>query len=929
MTHDGHVDENSEIETMAGNGVAPTKKVRVFSWSAVEPQLVRSLLAAAFHATGQLDQIEKLDHLPDERLAEQAEVSLGRPPRTEVIALPEVVDVLRAEWLPQLGAEELVYVSSLVQLSLSGPDRTATLRPKARALAFLQARRRTKNLHTNLRRVFLAAHKAERDAGSSTVSVERVYAEPIQLAGASVEPREAYDHQIKAWEALDELAGSSERRAGLLVLPTGSGKTFTMVHWLLRQMQREPELRVLWIADQQELLEQAARAFERGAQELSPEFGRVLRVLHGQAGPVTALGDRSLDVACVTRQSVVGRSPAAMSKRLGAFLSRPTVLVVDEAHHAVATSYERLLDEVERIAPGTMMLGLTATPWPSGQGAIKRLTTRFPTTVAEVDVPSLVSAEILARPTIHTVSTGESFTLDPEDVASLRSGDFRGDVLGELDRDTRNRLIIDKWTSAPTTWGKTLVFVGTIDHADHLAAAFTAADVPCQLLHSASGRREEVLSEFRQGSRPQVLVSVGMLLEGVDLPDARTAMLARPTRSHVLLRQMVGRVLRGPRAGGGDVAHIVAFEDHWVDGIDVLSPVDLRELGADEPYVERPDGELQLPPIRDEKTQQPIPEDLLRRVQRAYDELATGPTYTTGEAVLVGYYQCLEVTVPVFDHARTTWDELVDAKVAGRSTATRSARDLFGDLPVPRPTVYDVDAVVDYVASTEEAPPFVAITATFSVRASAQRLYDAPAMTHAERVAWEQDEYESTLARTVYPSLQAFSEALHHELAGMSPANTPVANPEAPRPPSSSRNRETLRKDSTRELAPLVASVLDDGWALLDQAGEHDYAAILTYPPRVGWTRTPVGTTYAYWVPRISGKAKGQPEIRVNKMLQASAEQVPDDLLEFLLWHEHCHHVLPGHGHDAEFNRLLHLWPESARLDNDLDQLGETYDTGM
>lgn len=514
-------------------------------------------------------------------------------------------------------------------------------------------------------------------------------------------------------------------------------------------------------------------------------------------------------------------------------------------------------------------------------------------------------------------------------MAALRSGDFSGDTLGELDRATRNALVVSKWTSDPPTWRKTLVFVGTIDHADHLAEAFTAAGVTVQLLHSASGRRAEMLAEFKQASGPRVLVSVGMLLEGVDLPDARTAMLVRPTRSPVLMRQMVGRVLRGPRAGGGDVAHIVAFEDHWVDGIDVHSPVSLPDLAGAEVTVERPDGELKLPPIRDEVSHKPIPEDLLHRVQRAYDELAAGPTFTTGAAALVGYYQCLEVTVPVLDHARETWAELIEAKVAQRPTATRSARDLFGDLQVPRPTVYDVDAVVDYIASTEEAPPFVEITATFSVRAIAQRLFDAPAMTERERAGWMRQEYESTLARTVYSSLQAFSEAVHHELAGMSPGITPVANPEAPRTPSPGRHREALRPDPTRELAPLVQLVLDDGFSLLEEAGEQNYAAILEHPPRVGWTRTPVKTTFAHWVARISGKAKGQQEIRVNKVLQASAEQVPDDLLAFLLWHEHVHHVLPSHGHDAEFHRLLHLWPESARLDNDLDQLPERFDTGM
>ena len=60
-------------------------------------------------------------------------------------------------------------------------------------------------------------------------------------------------------------------------------------------------------------------------------------------------------------------------------------------------------------------------------------------------------------------------------------------------------------------------------------------------------------------THPAVLVSVNMLNEGVNLPDARTAFLARPTTSHILMQQMIGRVLRRPKANGDADAHLVDF----------------------------------------------------------------------------------------------------------------------------------------------------------------------------------------------------------------------------------------------------------------------------------------------------------------------------------------------------------------------------------
>lgn len=95
--------------------------------------------------------------------------------------------------------------------------------------------------------------------------------------------------------------------------------------------------------------------------------------------------------------------------------------------------------------------------------------------------------------------------------------------------------------------------------------------------------------------------------------------------------------------------------------------------------------------------------------------------------------------------------------------------------------------------------------------------------------------------------------------------------------------------------------------------------------PRVAWTRRPVKSTFGYWTTRMTGSRRGTPEIRINLRLRAPRTQVPDELLEYLLWHELCHHVLPGRGHDAEFRRLESLWPDFARLDHELDTLQDRY----
>src|SRR5690606_5779319 len=124
----------------------------------------------------------------------------------------------------------------------------------------------------------------------------------------------------------------------------------------------------------------------------------------------------------------------------------------------------------------------------------------------------------------------------------------------------------------------------------------------------SEGDAEEIVQRFRD-KKLEVLVNVQMVTEGVDVPAIRTVFLARPTQSEILLRQMIGRALRGPAAGGTPEAFLVSFEDHWMQFRDWASPLDLvRDVVAEAPPEDQPRDE---PAVAQELVQH-LPWDIIR-----------------------------------------------------------------------------------------------------------------------------------------------------------------------------------------------------------------------------------------------------------------------------------------------------------------------------
>ncbi len=314
--------------------------------------------------------------------------------------------------------------------------------------------------------------------------------------------------------------GFQSRKRLVLSLPTGAGKTRVAAVYCRDRYVNEGR-RILWIAHSEELLDQAYDAFE------------------GVGVPQQRLARR------YAKHKELGKPGAQVFFINNLVLDGPAgevdLIVVDEAHHAAAGTYRDWFQTYKAGSTnGPRVLGLTATPYRLHEGEVADLTS-FSFSRPKIPIFEAIAfrrsfCELAAEGFVApfrsvTFETGMRFKMK---LNSMRD-DFAGTSLDELDTRERNSFIVDRWRERE--FGKTLIFVGTKDHAKHLANAF--GDIGAYAV-SGDPRREEAIERFRSGA-VKVLVNVAIFKEGVDVPDIRTVFLARPTLSPILFTQMVGR----------------------------------------------------------------------------------------------------------------------------------------------------------------------------------------------------------------------------------------------------------------------------------------------------------------------------------------------------------------------------------------------------
>ncbi|MFD6918673.1 sacsin N-terminal ATP-binding-like domain-containing protein [Streptomyces sp. NPDC059944] len=389
----------------------------------------------------------------------------------------------------------------------------------------------------------------------------------------AVKLKPLHDFQEKIREELKEVLTSRGRdgRAlkGMVELPTGAGKTRVATETVLRLfVDGEMSGTVLWIAQSEELCEQAVQT-----------FGTVWRWL-GDERPLTIgrLWKNNVVHEPDTEFSVVVATDAKLDWVADTpdyeWLSRASAVFIDEAHRAGGSKmYTKILRwlGVDGRSWERPLVGISATPF-KGSGDLteptKELAARFGHhKMSAFDgnaYPELSKRGVLAR-VRHEVLKGVKVELEPDELAQVRSlRKLEPQVLDRIGRDqARMKILVDDILKRDPKW-PILVFTPNVLSAQVLAATLRYRKVTAEAVSGQTGRqtRRDVIEKFKR-NEIRVLANCDLLIQGFDAPGVRALYIARPTFSPNAYIQMAGRGLRGPENGGKEECLIVDVADNF------------------------------------------------------------------------------------------------------------------------------------------------------------------------------------------------------------------------------------------------------------------------------------------------------------------------------------------------------------------------------
>ena len=294
----------------------------------------------------------------------------------------------------------------------------------------------------------------------------------------------------------------------MVQMPTGTGKTHLLASIIYDLLSAEQDLCVWIIAHRRELVEQIEDTVARYG--IRKEDGRV----------------RAMSIQW-------------LSRHWDDIHNTPALIVIDEAHHALAESYKELWTRY----PHAKKLGMTATPCRLNR---RGFTDLFDTLVMSDSIADFISKGWLS---VFDYASIKPDSDDQKLIDNLSKRSWNGDFqIKEMDTILNKRPTIEKLYESVRHYAdgkKGVVYAISIGHARNIASYYSGHGMNAVAIDSKTPalQRKQFVEDFKQG-RIQVLVNVDVFSEGFDCPDIEFVQMARPTLSLAQYLQQVGRGLR-------------------------------------------------------------------------------------------------------------------------------------------------------------------------------------------------------------------------------------------------------------------------------------------------------------------------------------------------------------------------------------------------